>query len=210
MASRSKATRAEGPGRAGGDPARENFRVNRKGPVVLLASTAFALLFVLKILLTGMLLTGLPFDLGQRAALAEDKAREGTSSLEREQALLNKEQRLRDWEKELKKKEQQLLPLQGEIDQKMAELEEIQDNLTAFAKRLAEREEALNDARIKHLVSVYQEMEPNRAAAIMGKLDIPTVVRILGNMRGKAAGQILASMPPERGAEISGRLSRMD
>ncbi len=157
-----------------------------------------------------MLLTGLPFDLGQRAALAEDKAREGTSSLEREQALLNKEQRLRDWEKELKKKEQQLLPLQGEIDQKMAELEEIQDNLTAFAKRLAEREEALNDARIKHLVSVYQEMEPNRAAAIMGKLDIPTVVRILGNMRGKAAGQILASMPPERGAEISGRLSRMD
>ncbi len=160
--------------------------------------------------MSGIFLNGLPFDLGQRTALAEDNTTEGASSLEREQTLLKTEQRLRDWEEELKKREQQVLPLQEEIDRKMAELEEIQANLTDFAKRLAEREEALNDARVKHLVSVYQEMEPTRAAAIMGKLDIPTVVRILGNMRGKAAGQILASMPPERGAEISEQLSRID
>ncbi len=184
--------------------------MNRKRPLVLAASAAFALLFILKILLSGLFLNSPPFDLRQRAALAEDKAGEGASSLEREQALLNKEQRLSDWEEELKKREQQILPLQEEIDRKMAELEDIQANLTAFARRLAEREEALNDARVKHLVSAYQEMEPHRAAAIMGKLDTPTVVRILGNMRGKAAGQILAAMPPERGAEISEQLSRID
>lgn len=171
---------------------------------------AFALLFLLKILVSALLFTGLPMDFRQRAAFAEDKTAEAASTLESEKALLQKEQRLRDWEEELRDREQKLLPLQEEIDQKMVELEEIQADLTAFAKQLAEREAALNDSRVKHLVSVYQEMEPNRAAAIMGKLDIPTVVRILGNMRGKAAGQILASMSPERGAEISEQLSKMD
>ncbi|MGD8385810.1 MAG: hypothetical protein PVG49_01620, partial [Desulfobacteraceae bacterium] len=86
--------------------------------------------------------------------------------------------------------------------------EEIQANLTAFAKKLAEREKTLKDTKVEHLVSLYQAMEPERAAAIMSKLEVVTVVRILGNMRGKSAGLILAAMSPDRGAAISEQLSR--
>jgi flagellar motility protein MotE (MotC chaperone) len=174
------------------------------------ASIAFALLFALKILFSGILFTGLPLDFGHNPALAEENTSEEPEPLLREQALLEREKRLKEREEELEERERQLIPLQEEIDMKMAELEEVQADLTAFAKRLAEREEALNDTRVQHLVSVYQAMEPARAAAIMGKLDTPTVVLILANMRGKAAGQILESMPPERGAEISGQLSRVE
>ncbi len=175
------------------------------------AAAAFTLLILAKILVSGLLLTGASLDLPGTVALAGDEARQQPApSAEKKRALLEKEQRLRQWEEELREREEQIRPLQKEIDRKMAELEEVQADLTSFAKKLAEREQALNDTKVQHLVSLYQSMEPERAAAIMGELDIPNVVRILGNMRGKNAGQILASMPPDRGAAISEQLSRME
>ncbi|MCF8061222.1 MAG: hypothetical protein K9M82_01790 [Deltaproteobacteria bacterium] len=182
----------------------------KSGRLFVPAAAVFTLLILLKILVSGLFLSGIPLDLTSTVALADEAGQEPTLSVEKEQALMKKEERLREWEEELQKREQQILPLQKEIDRKMAELEDIQANLTAFAKKLAEREKALNDTKVQHLVSLYQAMEPERAAAIMGKLDIPTVVRILGNMRGKNAGQILASMSPERGAAISEQLSRTE
>ena len=80
--------------------------------------------------------------------------------------------------------------------------------LTLFAKQLAEREEALNSAKIGHLVSLYSAMDPAKAAQIMDKLKLDTVVLILSKMRGKIAGQILAAMDTEKGALISEKLSK--
>jgi flagellar motility protein MotE (MotC chaperone) len=177
---------------------------------MIFAVAAFALLFLLKILVSGLFLQEVYVPFQGTVALAEEKTRKAPSSREDTQALSEKEQRLQEWEENLKEREKQILPLQQEIDRKMAELEEIQANLTAFAKKLAEREKALNDTKVQHLVSLYQAMEPAQAAAIMSKLDIPTVVRILGNMRGKSAGLILAAMSPERGAAISEQLSSME
>ncbi len=167
------------------------------------------MLLLAKILVSGLYIQGLPFSLsGAGTAGAEQESGpRAASTAERERLLREKEERLRKWEEELRRREEQLVPLQEEVDRKMAELEEIQAELTAFAKKLAEREEALNDQKVQHLVSVYQAMEPQRAAAIMSKLEIPTVVRILANMRGKSAGLILAAMDPELGALISERLS---
>jgi len=124
--------------------------------------------------------------------------------------LRKKEQELKDREIRLARQEQELVPLKEEIDRKLEELEEIQTQLTLFAKDLAEREEALNSARMEHLVSLYSAMAPAKAAEIMDKLNLETVVLILSQMRGKIAGQILAVMDPEKGAKISERLSRQN
>lgn len=172
-----------------------------------MASAAFSLLFLVKIAVSGLLLQEYAVSLpGGELACAEENT---PSPALKEQGLRlqQKEEELRAWEEELDQREEQIRPLQEEIDRKMAELEEIQANLTAFAKKLAEREKTLKDTKVEHLVSLYQAMEPDRAAAIMSKLEVATVVRILGNMRGKSAGQILAAMPPERGAAISEQLS---
>ena len=109
---------------------------------------------------------------------------------------------------EQKKMEEELLPLKHEIDSKLEELNDLQKNLTNFAKKLAERENALKDSRITHLVTLYSSMEAPAAAIIISKLNMDTVVRIMSNMKGKTAGQILAMMDPEKGAIISERLSR--
>lgn len=174
------------------------------------AAVLFVVFFGLKIAVSGLLLQGISMTLPMSDVAHAGGEADASAAESAPPRLTEKEERLRKWEEDLKKREEQLVPLQEEIDRKMAELEEIQTNLTSMAKKLAEREEALKDAKVQHLVSLYKSMEPERAAAIMGKLEVPIVVSILGNMQGKAAGQILAAMPPELGADISRQLSEME
>jgi flagellar motility protein MotE (MotC chaperone) len=116
---------------------------------------------------------------------------------------------LKEREQKVKQQEAELLPLKKEIEEKLAELNELQAGLAAYAKKLAEREKALQDVKMTHLVDLYSSMEPANAAAIMGKLKIETVVLILRHMKGKSAGLILGQMKPDTGAAISERLSQM-
>jgi len=153
-----------------------------------------------------------PFD---NVVLAEEEKQAKAPDLSEEnrkmaEMLRKKEQELKDREALLAKREQELLPLKKEIDQKLEDLNEIQTQLTLFAKQLAEREEALNSAKIGHLVSLYSAMDPAKAAQIMDKLNLDTVVLILSKMRGKIAGQILAALETEKGALISEKLSKPD
>jgi len=124
--------------------------------------------------------------------------------------LEKKAQELKTKELELQKREEGLLPLKIEIEERLEELNELQLRLTAYAKKLADREKALENSKMGHLVALYSAMEPAKAAAIMGKLKVPTVVLILRNMKGKFAGKILAVMNPERGAVISEKLTHLD
>lgn len=150
-------------------------------------------------------------------ALAENKAQDdpangtGQSSPEPSFAMLKKkEMELKEKEMLLKRREEEFLPLKEEIEEKLAQLNEIQTRLTTFAKELADKEKALKDVKIGHLVDLYRAMEPAKAAAIMEKLKIPTIVRILRNMKGKSAGKILGMMKPDIGAAISEKLSQPD
>jgi flagellar motility protein MotE (MotC chaperone) len=124
--------------------------------------------------------------------------------------LKKKEQELKEKEAALQKKELELAPLQAEVDAKIAQLNELQVKLTAMAKEIAEKEQGFKDEKINHLVTLYSAMDSSKAAKIMDKLNIDTVVRILANMKGKSAGQILASMNADKGATISEKLSNLE
>jgi flagellar motility protein MotE (MotC chaperone) len=111
-------------------------------------------------------------------------------------------------EKGLKEKEAELRSLQEKIDARMAELNDLQTKLTKFAKELGDKEKAMKDTQMTHLVALYSSMDPGKAAAIMDKLNMETVVRILRYMKGKNAGKIMDMMAPGRGASISEELSK--
>jgi flagellar motility protein MotE (MotC chaperone) len=172
------------------------------------------LLIAAKLLINGYYLHLSPFfHPFENIVLAEEDKQTDVPDLSEEnrkmaEMLREKEQELKDREAQLDQREQELLPLKKEIDQKLEELTEIQTQLTLFAKQLAEREEALNSAKIGHLVSLYSAMAPVKAAQIMDKLKLDTVVLIMSKMRGKIAGQILAAMETEKGALISEKLSK--
>jgi flagellar motility protein MotE (MotC chaperone) len=185
-------------------------------PYVLLG-TALIGLVAAKILLSGVFFHAGSSVAGAGVAHAQDRRQakatvpsvEGAEKLTPE-ALRERELALKAREGELKKKEEELLPLKKDIDEKMGELNELQSKLTAYAKTLADREEALKETKLAHLVEVYTGMEPAKAAAIMEKLKLETVVLILRNMKGKPAGQIIALLKPELGAQVVEKLSRKD
>ncbi len=140
-------------------------------------------------------------------AAPEVKKEEGPKVETMDLNLRQKEKELQQKEEELKKMQMELMPLREEIDTRMAELNDLQNNLTAMAKTLAEKEKVIQDAKIAHLVKLYSTMEAKKAADILDRLQIETVVRILGNMKGKEAGGIMAMLPIEKGAIISEKLS---
>jgi len=125
-------------------------------------------------------------------------------------SLKKKEQELKDREAAVARKEQQLAPLQADVDTKISQLNELQVKLTAMAKELAEKEQTAKDEKITHLVALYSSMDAAKAAKILDKLNNDIVVRILANMKGKSAGQILAAMSADKGAMISESLSRAE
>ncbi len=163
--------------------------------------------FLAKIMLSGLYLRSGQLENIAMAEPSESQknpiaqANLGDDLRQREIALKKKEQ-------ELAKKEKEYEALRKDVEARIAELNELQQKLAAYAKKLAEREKALKDAKMAHLVSLYSAMEPAKAAAIMDKLNLKTVVKILRNMKGKSAGKILAMMNPAKGAKISEALSR--
>ena len=147
---------------------------------------------------------------GANLAMAQEKTQTDTAEDGMVKTIYVKERELKERERLLIERERELLPLKKEVDQKLEELNEVQTSLTAYARELAERERVLKDTKIAHLVALYSSMDPAKAAGIMDKLSIDIVVRILGNMKGKSAGKIMAMMAPEKGAVISENLSKMD
>ena len=181
----------------------------------MVAVITFAIMLIAKIIISGLYLQ---FDSIQfptpTLALAEDNKEETPEkpiNPNQKAILLRvKEKKLEEKEKDLEQREERLLPLQKEIETKLEELNELQLTLTAYAKKIATQEKALMDTKLTHLVTLYSSMEPIRAVAIMDKLDTDILVRILGNMKGKTAGKIMALMKPEKGAMISERLSKLE
>ena len=209
--------RTENDERGGRNKARKGIFL--KGKVALPGiGIAIALLLLIKVLISFFYLqSGHPVISTANLALAENKGQtapakkaEKPPGKETLGNLKKLELTLRARERDLKKREAALAPLQKEVEGKLAELNELQNRLTVYAKKLAGREKALKDTKNGHLVSLYSAMEPAKAAAIMDKLKVPTVVLILRNMKGKSAGQIMAMMNPELGAMISEKLSQID
>jgi flagellar motility protein MotE (MotC chaperone) len=167
------------------------------------------MLLVGKILLTGWYLGSASLSIdGPAVALAEEGGAPEQPEIPMDETLRRKAKELRDREGRLNRRETELKALQDKIDARMSELNDLQTKLTNFSKKLAEREGALKDAQMTHLVALYSAMEPGKAAAIMNKLNLVTVVRILKYMKGKNAGKIMAMMDPDRGATISEALSK--
>ncbi|MEW6667038.1 MAG: hypothetical protein AB1512_17685 [Thermodesulfobacteriota bacterium] len=170
-----------------------------------------------KILLTGVFFRAEIPAPGLGVAHAQDRRQakatvQGGEGFEKTtpESLRERELALRAREAEIKKKEEELLPLKKDIEEKLGELNELQAKLTAYAKTLADREEALKETKLAHLVELYTAMEPAKAAAIMEKLKIETMVLILRNMKGKPAGHIIALLKPELAAQVVEKLSKRD
>jgi flagellar motility protein MotE (MotC chaperone) len=106
-------------------------------------------------------------------------------------------------ENEISLREQLLAATQRQVDEKIAELKQIQSKLDAM---LAQRDEA-QKAQLTALVKMYENMKPPDAAKIFEKLDRRILADVAGGMKPAKVGAILAAMDPVKAQELTALLA---
>ncbi len=162
---------------------------------------------------------------GKSDGAAEKKAenREGDGERRRRDAaearrelegLEEKRLQIRRQEEKLKAEQIRLKALKVELSDKISELEDmhrkIEESLKKIDRKRSEKEvvsREAQDRKIKQLVKMYSSMKPKQAGVIFNSMDIVIAEKILLNMKGDAAGKILAFVEGPRAALISERLA---
>lgn len=85
------------------------------------------------------------------------------------------------------------------VDQKIAELQQLQKSIQADV----DKENAADDARTQSLVKIYETMKPADAAQIISQLDMPIALQLIRNMKESKTAPILAAMTPAKAQEIT-------
>lgn len=113
-------------------------------------------------------------------------------------------------EAEIEEKEAELLNLQSKLDEALAE----NVNHEAIEKDLRKQIRDLQIAReeskkeIKEIVSTYEMMSPKKAAPIIVEMNDDEALKILSNLKPDALSSILSKMEPEKAAHYTELLSK--
>jgi len=131
--------------------------------------------------------------------------------IQREREKLTRERQ------KIENERQHLDEVKKEIDQKIARLSEIQKTVQKKIKQQEElikqyqaMQETTMDKQFKHLLKIYTSMPSKKSAKLIDKLDLDVAIRLLSKMKGEQVGQILSYVPPEKAANISEHLAKMN
>lgn len=92
-----------------------------------------------------------------------------------------------------------LISLEEKVKVRIHELEQKRAEYEAWVER---REKVLSEVE-GHVVSIFQRMRPEAAAAQLATLDEDTAVAVLVKLNARAASQILDEMEPARAAQLT-------
>ncbi len=106
--------------------------------------------------------------------------------------------------KKLDVREQSLQQAEAKLKRRITELEQLE---ASIQQRLAD-EAKVKNKKIKRLTAVYEGMKPERAAPVIAKMELATVVKIFLLMDEKKVGKILSFLPPDKAVKISQALTR--
>ncbi|MCX7982187.1 MAG: hypothetical protein N2572_04660 [Syntrophales bacterium] len=119
-------------------------------------------------------------------------------------AIRKKQAELEEKEAHLKKEEERLTALKTEILARIQELRQLEAKLAATL----EAEKGEEGKRIKDLARVYEAMPPEKAAAMLAKLDVRTAAGITMNMKRDRAGAIWGYLDAQKAVEITREITR--
>jgi flagellar motility protein MotE (MotC chaperone) len=106
-------------------------------------------------------------------------------------------------EKDLDMREQVLKVTEKRLEEKMAEIKKVQQNVDAALKTYDHKE----DAQMKSLVKVYETMKPADAARIMNTLDMKVLIEVTQRMSERKIAPIMAAMDPSTAKKLTMELA---
>ena len=126
---------------------------------------------------------------------------EKASELEKidENILIMRKAEIEREQKKLLQRKKELLNIQQDLDQKIAMLTQLRDEI----RNEVVRQRTFEEQKLKHLIKAYSSMKPQSAAGLIEKLDLSMAIELLSNMKGDDVGNILSYLDLERAAKIS-------
>jgi flagellar motility protein MotE (MotC chaperone) len=118
--------------------------------------------------------------------------------------LQKKQKDLEARENALKAEEQKIAALKKEVMEKIDALKALETQLTAKL----DTEKAQDEKRFKDLAKVYEATPPQKAAAMLEKLDVRTAAGITINMKRDRAGLIWGFLAPQKAVEITNEITK--
>lgn len=105
-------------------------------------------------------------------------------------------------EQRVAERERAVVELESMIETRTIELDRIRQEIE---NRIAEWT-AQGPDRVTQLSDVYSSMPPQKAGALLGKLDLDLAVAVVRGMKKKKSAGVLAAMRPDRALRLSRRL----
>lgn len=121
------------------------------------------------------------------------------------QRLRQRREQIEAREKELEVREKVLRVTEGKIEQKIADL----NGLKQQVESLLNAYNAKEDSKVLSLVKIYENMKPKDAARIFEELDMQTLLPVIDKMKEAKVAPVLAQMDPKKAKAITTELSQM-
>lgn len=119
------------------------------------------------------------------------------------ETLSARREQLAKWEEDVKTKERVLDATELRLNKKIDETKTLETSV----KTLLEEYKKQEDAKIRSLVKIYENMKPKDAARIFDELDMPVLVLVVDTMSERKVAPILASMNPLNAKKLTMELA---
>ncbi|MGQ9813011.1 MAG: MotE family protein [Dissulfurimicrobium sp.] len=107
---------------------------------------------------------------------------------------------------ELEKKSKDLDLVKNELDTKIKELKDLKTDLEGSVNTI----KSASQSEFQHMIDIYSFMDPQKAAAMLDKMDDRTVIQMFKGMKSKKVAQIMSFMDTDRAARVGAELTKPD
>ncbi len=119
------------------------------------------------------------------------------------QNLAQRRDELDRWERNVMIKESTLSATEKRIDEKIMQVEAMKKEVASLLSQYNEKE----DAKIRSLVKIYENMKPKDAARIFDEVEMPILLLVIDKMSEKKVAPILAYMDSRKAKAITVQLA---
>lgn len=133
----------------------------------------------------------------------EAKQRFSQVELDILQSLAARREQIEKWEEDVHMKENLLAATEVRINKRIDEIKTLEQNVRGLLAQYEKQE----DANIRSLVKIYENMKPKDAARIFDELEMPVLMMVADRMAERKAAPILAKMNPKKAKELTVELA---
>ncbi len=131
-----------------------------------------------------------------------DAASATDTEIELLQKLVKRREKLERLEYQFDLRESMLSATERRIDTKITELAKIKTTI----EQLLKKHDVQQEAKLKSLVKIYENMKPKHAARIFDRLDLGILLDVVERMRETKTAPIMANMTPARAKSVTAAL----